>query len=148
MITSAQCMARFGDPTRDDQRLQFERQWMTIWIPPPGIGAFPRRIYCHQYMVPVLHDLHDRIVDARIVDQIKTWDGCFNVRAKKGAKSLSLHSWGLAFDMNASWNRFGEVPTMSPALVACIEQAGFLWGGRWKNPDGMHSELPALATNA
>lgn len=141
MVTAEQCRARFGDPTDEAQRRAFERQWMTLWVPPPGIAAFPRRVYCHKYLVPVLHDLHDRILDAGIADQVRTWDGCFNIRQKRGATSLSLHSWGLAFDINAAWNRFGEPPTMSPELVACIEQAGADWGGWWKKPDGMHGQI-------
>ena len=139
MITSTECLAKFGDPTDDKQRLAFEQKWMTLWTPPPGIPAMPRRVYCHKYLLPLLHQWHDNVVDARLQDEVKTWDGLFNVRLKKGkAKSLSLHSWGLAFDFNAAWNGFDDPPTMSPELVRCGVQAGLDWGGRWKTPDGMH----------
>ena len=142
MIASSECLTRFGDPTDDKQRLAFEHKWMTLWMPPPGIPALPRRVYCHKYLLPLLAQWHDNIVDATLQDEVKTWDGCFNIRLKKGnAKSLSLHSWGLAFDINAAWNGFDDPPTMSPALIHCIEQAGLEWGGRWKTPDGMHSQL-------
>ena len=142
MITSIECLAKFGGPTDDKQRLAFEQKWMTLWTPPPGIPAMPRRVYCHKYLLPLLHQWHDNVVDARLQNEVKTWDGCFNVRLKKGSsKSLSLHSWGLAFDINAAWNGFSDIPTMSPELVRCIEQAGLDWGGRWKTPDGMHAEL-------
>ncbi|HWR21114.1 MAG TPA: M15 family metallopeptidase [Verrucomicrobiae bacterium] len=141
MITSAQCLTRFGDPTDERQRLAFESKWMTLWVPPPGIPALPRRIYCHKWLMPRLIDFYERVEDAGIKDQIRTWDGCFNVRQKRGATSLSMHSWGLAFDINAAWNRFGEPSTMSHELVACIELAGLDWGGRWRKPDSMHGQL-------
>lgn len=143
MITSAQCLAKFGDPTDEHQRLTFETQWMTLWSPPPGIRALPRRIYCHKWLLPRLLDFCERVEDAGIESQIKTWDGCFNVRPKRGATSPSIHSWGLAFDINAAWNRFGAIPTMSPELVGCIEAAGLESGVRWKKPDGMHAQLAA-----
>jgi len=147
MLTSAECLQRFGDPMNDRERLAFEREWMTLWVPPPGISAFPRRVYCHRYLVPVLHDLHDRIIDNKLAEQVKTWDGCYNVRLKKGGTTLSLHAWGLAWDMNAAWNQFGQVPTMSPSLVSCIELSGADWGGRWKKPDGMHGQLATWPSN-
>jgi hypothetical protein len=54
---------------------------------------------------------------------------------------MSLHSWGLAIDINAATNRFGGKPTMSAELVKCFTDAGFDWGGVWSNPDGMHFQL-------
>jgi hypothetical protein len=141
VITSQQCYDKFGDPLNERERLAFEAKWMTLWTPPPGIMALPRRIYCHKLLLPRLLDFYDRVDDAGLRGQIKTWDGCFNVRQKKGGTSLSLHSWGLAFDINAAWNGFGEVPTMTPELIACIDGAGLEWGGRWKRPDGMHWQL-------
>lgn len=141
MVTSQQCTDRYGAPD-----VIFERQWMTLWVPPPTIKALPRRIYCHRHLLPLLADAVDRIITAGLEDEIKTWDGCFNVRLKKGGKTPSLHSWGLAFDVNAAWNRFGEQPTMSPQLVTCFTGAGLDWGGIWALPktDGMHSQIAVL----
>ena len=139
MVTSQQCVDRYGAPD-----IAFERKWMVVWVPPPSITALPRRIYCHKHLRPLLAQACDYIIERGLTEQVKTWDGCFNVRAKKGGASLSLHSWGLAVDVNAAWNGFGMVPTMSPALVACFTDAGFAWGGTWKRPDGMHAELKVL----
>ena len=139
MVTSQQCLDRYGAPD-----LIFERQWMTLWVPPPTIKAMPRRIYCHRHFLPILAEVVDRIVAAGLQEEVRTWDGCFNVRMKKGGKTLSLHAWGLAFDMNAAWNQFGQPPTMSARLVACIKSAGCDWGGEWKTPDGMHGQIQQL----
>lgn len=144
MITSTECLIKFGGPADDKQRLKFEREWMVLWTPPPGIPAMPRRVYCHKYLLPLLHQWHDNVVDARLQDEVKTWDGCYNVRASKGDPTkLSFHSWGLAFDIDAAWNRYGQPPSLTPEMVRCIESAGLDWGGRWRKPDGMHSQIKA-----
>ena len=68
---------------------------------------------------------------------------CFNIRPQRGAKTSSLHSWGVAVDVNAAWNPFvvGKKPTLSEGFVKCFTDAGFDWGGTWKRPDGMHFQL-------
>jgi len=78
------------------------------------------------------------------VNELKTWDGCFQIRNIRGRTSPSLHSWGVAVDVNAAWNALGKKPTMSPGFVKCFTDAGFNWGGVWKRPDGMHFELAKL----
>ncbi len=110
------------------------------------IGAVPARIYCNRDLVkPLLRAFHN-IRDAGLADEIKTWDGCFQIRNKRAGRTASLHSWGLAVDVNAAWNRLGMKPTMPLNLVLCFLEAGFDWGGEWTTPDGMHmqlSEFPA-----
>jgi hypothetical protein len=55
-----------------------------------------------------------------------------------------LHSWGVAFDVNASWNGLGVEPKLSAGFVKCITDAGFDWGGTWKRKDGMHFQLSKI----
>ena len=96
-------------------------------------------------MVGPLTQAFTNIIDRGLISQLKTWNGCFNVRKKVGASSQSLHSWGIAIDINAAWNAFGKTPTMSPELVQCFKDAGFEWGGDWKTTkDGMHFQLAKL----
>lgn len=135
MLTSQQCEQRFGPPN-----VAFERKYMTIWSPPPQLVTFPRRVYCHRLLMPLLNQAADYIIERGLTEQVRTWDGCFNVRLKKGGKTFSLHAWGLAIDICAAWNQFGDEPTMSPELVACFTDAGWEWGGTWSKPDGMHMQ--------
>ena len=137
MITSKQAYAKFGDPSVN------EGKHMVIWDVPTHleIGAIPKRIYCNSLMIKPLWKAFDAVLEKNLHGQIKTWDGCFNIRRKRGAASSSLHSWGLAIDINAAWNGFGKKPTMSPELVKCFTDNGFDWGGTWSKPDGMHLQL-------
>jgi len=140
MITSKDCFAKYGDPSAN------ERRFMIVWDVPTALehGSIPKRIYCNKDLIPLLEKAFKNVNDRGISAQIKTWDGCFNIRKKRGAASMSLHSWGLAIDINAAWNGFGKKPTMSPELVKCFTDAGLDWGGVWKRADGMHFQIAKL----
>ena len=73
--------------------------------------------------------------------ELKTFDGCFNIRKKRGLTSMSLHSWGVAIDVNAAWNGLGKPSTLTPEFVKCFTDAGFEWGGNWTRTDPMHFEI-------
>lgn len=137
-ITARDCLARYGDPV-------LERA-MILWDVPSHleIGVIPKRIYCNQDLVVPLGLALDNLRVTGLADDIKTWDGCFNIRKSKGnILSWSLHAWGLAVDIDAAWNRFNTKPKMDRRIVECFEDAGFEWGGHWRSPktDGMHFQL-------
>ena len=69
------------------------------------------------------------------------YGGCFVPRAVRGGSSLSHHTWGAAIDVNVSSNGLGQPPHQDPRLVRAFERAGFVWGGRFLRPDGMHFEF-------
>jgi hypothetical protein len=135
MVTAAQLLRKFGPPENETS--------MTLFIVPDSIkiDSIPKRIYCNKDLVKPLEQALKLIVDYHLVSLVKTWDGCFNIRKKRGASSPSLHSWGYAVDINAAWNTFGKTPTMPSQLVQCFKEAGFDWGGNWAKPDGMHFQL-------
>jgi hypothetical protein len=138
-ISSKQAAALFGDPTT-------ERHMRLMQVPTNlQVGAIPRRIYCNRLLEKPLLRALQNIVDRGLAPEVRTWDGCFQIRQQRGSLfAASLHSWGLAIDINAAWNRLGAKPTMSAALVKCFTDAGFEWGGNWRRPDGMHFQLATL----
>lgn len=135
MVTSKQCLDKYGPPEKEAH--------MTVWDVPADIevGAIPKRLYCNIDMVKPLEIAFRNIIDRGLIDELRTWDGCFNIRKKRGGDSPSLHSWGVAIDINAAWNGFGKEPTMSPELVECFTDAGLDWGGLWAKKDGMHFQI-------
>lgn len=74
-----------------------------------------------------------------------------NVRLIRGSQSLSLHSFGLAWDIFATpwpvpppggvWTPDDPVPR---PFAAVFEKHGFTWGGRWKRVDQPHIEWAGL----
>lgn len=135
MLTSKQCLAKYGSPVNE--------RAMVLWDVPEEleIGVIPKRIYCNKDMIVPLTYAFNNLIKRGHVNELKTWDGCFNIRQKRGSSSASLHSWGVAIDINAAWNRMGQKPSLSPGFVKCFTDAGLDWGGEWAVPDGMHFQL-------
>ena len=72
--------------------------------------------------------------------------GAYNCRKIRGSERWSVHSWGLAIDVNWNTNPMGApLRTDMPAwFYETMEKYGFTWGGRWtKRPDAMHFEFHA-----
>ena len=138
MVTSAQALRKYGDPTLEKN--------MVVWDVPANleIGVIPKRLYCNKDLIAPLTQAFTNLINRGHVHELKTWDGCFNIRKKRGLASMSLHSWGIAVDVNAAWNGLGKEPTLSAGFVKCFTDAGFEWGGVWKRKDGMHFQLKSI----
>jgi hypothetical protein len=74
------------------------------------------------------------------------YGGCFVPRfiARDPAKGLSLHSWGMAVDLNVPGNLRGTSGQMDRRVVAIFKKWGFAWGGDWNYTDPMHFELATV----
>lgn len=69
---------------------------------------------------------------------IDEFGGTFNPRKSRGSDRWSVHAWAMAVDYMPSLGGF-HVPALTPSpVVQAFKRQGFLWGGDWKNPDGMH----------
>lgn len=138
MVTSEQALKKYGDPTKESS--------MVLWDVPTEleIGVIPKRLYCNKDMVGPLSLAFKNLITTGCVKELKTFDGCFNIRKKRGLTSMSLHSWGIAVDVNAAWNQLNMTPTLSDKFVKCFIDAGFEWGGTWTRKDGMHFQLKTL----
>ena len=116
-----------------------------------GLGAsvcalqvFPGRLYCNKAILAPLEAAFRLLIARGLASELVEWGGCYNFRAQRGGRSLSLHSWGIAIDVNPKTNALGKTPTLSPAFVACFKETGFDWGGDWKRRDGMHFQLAQI----
>ncbi len=100
---------------------------------------------CHRLVAPRFQAAFKRVVERGLASNLRTYDGCFSVRYMRGAGQWSTHSWGIAIDLDAQWNRFGQRNfAMDEELARCFEEEGFVWGGRWNRPDAMHFQYCSL----
>ena len=138
MVTSQQALKKYGDPTLEKS--------MTVWDVPSNleIGVIPKKLYCNKDIVGPLTLAFSNLISRGFVNELKTFDGCFNIRKKRGLSSMSLHSWGIAIDVNAAWNQLNMKPTLSSGFVKCFTDVGFDWGGNWDRLDGMHFQLSTI----
>jgi hypothetical protein len=99
------------------------------------------KIYCNYAMIDPLKRAFGLLVNRGLAGELRTYDGCFNIRRSVTGAIQSMHSWGLAVDFNAGANPYGGRPTFSPGFVKCFAESGFEWGGLWTTPDGMHFQI-------
>lgn len=128
-----------------------EAKWMTIVQIPNNIadlwinsftGVGTRRIYINKDAKEPLLKALQNLVDAQLEHELKTFDGCFNIRDVRGKPGkTSWHSYALAIDINAKENPLGATPKLSPEFVKCWTDAGWTWGGNFSRKDGMHFDL-------
>jgi len=162
MITAQDCFRKYGEPGTGRN--------MVMWDVPTEleIGVIPKRIYCNKDLIAPLSKAFENLINRctedgvnAYVDELQTWDGCYNHRPIRGyekkyeaamkagnyqeaIKYLSMHSWAIAVDVNASENGLGKEPKLSAGFVKCFMDAGFDWGGKFKRADGMHFQLAKL----
>jgi hypothetical protein len=151
ILTSADALKKYGNPNL----LETQSKHFELWIVPVeilnafshvrfsalGTIGFPKKIFINKDFKPVLEKALRNLIDRKLTKELKTWDGVFSIRSKRGLKSLSLHSWALAVDVNRAENDLGMTPKLSPQFVKCFTDAGCDWGGTWKRKDGMHFQL-------
>ena len=59
-------------------------------------------------------------------------------------RSLSIHAWGLAIDINWKNNKVGTSGDIPHYVATLFKQYGFNWGGLWTRPkDPMHFQFYA-----
>ena len=144
MLSSIACLKKFGIPGFASREGKYmEVLSLPAWLR-AAIPALPVKVYCNRLLSAPLVAALSNVVNRGLASELKTWNGCYIVRKKRGAFALSLHSWGVAVDLNAGTNVFGKSPTLSAGFVKCFTDAGFDWGGEWKKPDGMHFQLSKI----
>jgi len=107
------------------------------------------RVTCHRLMLPQLRGALQEVQDAGLAGTLKTYDGCYVPRfiERNPERSISLHTWGIAIDLDAATNYRGIRGTMDPRVVAIFKRWGFRWGGDWAYTDPMHFELGTILSS-
>jgi hypothetical protein len=100
------------------------------------------RVTCNVALFPQLRGALRELVRRGLQGTITSYSGCFARRYanRDPHQAISHHSWGIAVDVNVPQNAYGAPPHQDPRLVRVFERWGFVWGGRFVVPDGMHFE--------
>lgn len=106
------------------------------------------RVTCHRVMLTQLRAALSEIVQRDLANTIDVGDygGCYVPRfiGRDPRQGLSLHTWGIAIDLNVAGNQRGSAGEIDRRVVAIMKKWGFAWGGDWQWTDPMHFELAAL----
>jgi len=109
----------------------------------PIIGS----VTCHRLMIAPLAGALTEIQREGLADKLhpEQYEGCYVPKLIEDSDAVSLHTWGIAIDLNVPTNQRGTTGDMDPGVVAIFKEWGFRWGGDYHSVvDPMHFELIAL----
>ncbi|MGZ6780903.1 MAG: M15 family metallopeptidase, partial [Mycobacterium sp.] len=143
----SEAIGSFSYTPHADGRVSPDPAWVQRYIRTetvPIIGS----VTCNKVMLVQLRAALREVVQRGLADRIHPaeYGGCYYPRyiAYDPAKGLSLHTWGIAIDLNVPGNQRGTVGQMDRQVVAIFKKWGFAWGGDWHYTDPMHFELDAI----
>ena len=104
----------------------------------------------HRVLFPQLRGALNEVVARGLAGEInpEEFGGCYVPRfiARDPNKGLSLHTWGIAVDLNVPGNLRGVPGDINRDVVAIFKKWGFAWGGDWSYTDPMHFELAQIVS--
>lgn len=110
------------------------------------------KIKCHKLVKSDLENIFKDILQVYGIDKIEKlginlFGGCYNYRNMRGGTKLSMHSWGIAIDLNPENNllRWGKDKAVFAKpeykqLIDIFYKHGWINLGVEKNYDWMHFE--------
>lgn len=117
------------------------------WDPSKVVSTIRVHRKCIDSLDKILHAIEAHYGSQAAIERagMHLFGGCYAFRLKRGGSSLSNHSWASAIDLDPARNGFGDAtPAMDPAVVAIFAREGWVWGGKWSKPDGMHFQAARL----
>jgi len=99
-------------------------------------------VTCNIALFPQIRGAIKELIDEGLAEAITSYSGCYSHRFvnRNPEAAISHHTWGVALDINVPQNPFGAIPHQDSRMVAVFERWGFIWGGTFVLPDGMHFE--------
>jgi hypothetical protein len=131
---------RYGDP----REIGWDTKWITEWHVHQKFPWFPvSNILVHKHFWPMLEKAFGSLEKAGLHTQIRTFNGCFEIRKIRGSKSvLSVHSWGAAIDLNARLNPLGSFGTWDKKFLDIMTKQDIICGQNWDcRKDPMHFSM-------
>lgn len=109
-------------------------------------NLFGQEVSVNEMIVPYLDQVQKEVNAAKTGYSFNTIF-TYNNRSKVGGGGKSLHSWGIAIDINPESNpyqpgNYGPPQTDIPnQIIDIFRKYGFVWGGEWPGErDAMHFE--------
>lgn len=148
IMSNTQLYKLFGKPGKNLVRVEFAYKMKLSWDNKVNISS----TLCHKSVAKTVKSIFDSILNHYGKDEIERlrlnqFGGCYNHRLKRGGKTLSHHSWGIAIDLDPinnqlKWNhkkaKFAK-DEYKP-LMDIFYNHGWFNLGKEKNYDWMHFE--------
>ena len=142
----------YGEPGSNQVYCKLPYRMKLAWDTNVSISRFS----CHKAVVYNIESIFQEVLKAYGIEEVQKlgldlFGGCLNIRKKRSGKDLSLHSWGLALDIDPVRNKthYRVSKVMKPTLAN--EEYSTFWSiveyykgfsmGRQKDYDWMHFQF-------
>jgi len=144
--------AFFGKPGTRQAKCKCPYPMRLAWKKPIVVNAFS----CHELVASHMEEALVGALEHYGADGIRElgldlFGGCLNVRRMQGGRAWSMHSWGIAIDMDPARNRLrwgaGKAEMSKPIYNKWFdlwEEQGFVSLGRARNYDWMHVQAARI----
>ena len=156
--TQRECDSFYGNP-RSKEPTKASPAWEKanlVFIKPAFqlyFGADPvRQIKVHKLCATAFTNVFNNLNAAAGGDykKLQEWGvtkfaGTYNFRLMRNSTALSMHSYGIAIDLDSANNGLGDkTPRFAnyPQVLKAFKDEGAVWGGDW-NGDGIQNDTPA-----
>lgn len=140
-IPMSSLVPMFGEAAdqSDFVKIRFPFPMRAAW----DTGLLLTNFYGHKHIgeaiIESLEDILDYYGrDFLLVHDLDLWGGCYADRKTVTGKRKSVHAWGLAVDYLPHLGPYGKPSIIPYHIVMAFKKRGFIWGGDWSVPDGMH----------
>lgn len=120
------------------------------WAPATPVSRIRVHKKAATSLANVLTTVRDHYGDQKALEQARMhlYGGAYCFRLMRGSPRLSVHSWGCAIDLDPGGNpmgrRWSPVGMMPLSVVQLFAAEGWVWGGKWSNPDAMHMQAATV----
>lgn len=141
----ADAVGTFSYDVLDGGRIAPDPDWVDDNIRTESVPILGE-VTCHKVMLTQFRAALEEIVARGLAEEIHPdeYAGCYYPRFIANTTQLSLHSFGIAFDINVPGNLRGTTGEIHPEVVDIFKKWGFAWGGDWNWTDPMHFEMDAI----
>jgi D-alanyl-D-alanine carboxypeptidase len=96
------------------------------------------RVRAHRLVVAHLADTLNECLRAGVARNRLKYGGCYQWRAIRGSSALSLHTWGIAIDIEPEENPLGQRWSddgrrLDARVIQVFKSRGWFWGGDFQN---------------
>lgn len=153
MLTQKQALQKYGVPNETGSgylvKIQIPYPMRLSWDTKTVVNS----ISCHHLVANNFLAAFNGILNEYGYDKLKKlgidlYGGCFNYRKMRGGTEMSMHSWGIAIDLDPERNQLKETsrtarfakPEYKP-MIKIFYDNGFQSLGIEKNYDWMHFQI-------
>ncbi|MCP4127355.1 MAG: hypothetical protein GY753_09865 [Gammaproteobacteria bacterium] len=142
----------YGRVGRDQTKIKLPYPMRLAW----DTDVIVKEMTCHRLVAEPMEAIFQDTLDHYGLDEVQRlgldmFGGCLNVRKMRGGSRYSMHSWGIAIDIDPARNQFRWAKTRArlsrpeyDPFWKIVEKHGAVSLGRERNFDWMHFQFARL----